>query len=135
MMTSQSLFQLSRIGYLALVFLLTSRFITQAIDGQYSLLFSLLWIIPLVLPLKGILKGQPYTFAWASFILCLYMLHGLTLFYVTEDEKIFAGIEVALIGVLLISFPFYARIRGRELGLGLKKKSANKTAVESNEQQ
>jgi uncharacterized membrane protein len=74
MMTSQSLFQLSRIGYLALVFLLTSRFITQAIDGQYSLIFSLLWIIPLVLPLKGILKGQPYTFAWASFILCLYML-------------------------------------------------------------
>jgi hypothetical protein len=28
-----------------------------------------------------------------------------------------------LICVLLVSFPFYARIRGRELGLGLKKKS------------
>lgn len=124
MMTSQNLFQLSRIGYIALVCLLAGRFITQAFDGQYTLLFSLLWIIPLILPMKGILTGQPYTYAWASFILCLYMLHGLTLFYVTEDEKIFAAIEVLLIGLLLFSFPFYARIRGRELGLGLKKKSA-----------
>lgn len=51
------------------------------------------------------------------------MLHGLTLLYVTNDAFAFALIEVLLIGVLLIAFPFYARIRGRELGLGLKKKS------------
>ncbi len=122
-MTTTSLFQLSRIGYIALLLLLGGWFIGQGVNGTYSLLFSLLWVVPLLLPLKGIIKGNPYTYAWASFVLCLYMLHGLTLLYVTETAFSFALIEVLLLGALLISFPFYARKRGRELGLGLKKKS------------
>ncbi|BDA60195.1 DUF2069 domain-containing protein [Shewanella sp. DNRA4] len=122
-MTSSSLLTLSRLGYLALVLLLGGWFIGQGINGEYTLLFSLLWIVPLLLPIKGILKGNPYTYAWASFILCLYMLHALTLLYVTTDALAFAIIEVLLISALLVAFPFYARIRGRELGLGLKKKS------------
>ena len=51
------------------------------------------------------------------------MLHGLTLLYITETAFVFALIEVLLLGALLITFPLYARKRGRELGLGLKKKS------------
>ena len=122
-MTSNTLFTLSRLGYFALVLLLGGWFVGQGISGEYTLLFSLLWIVPLLLPAKGVFQGNPYTYAWASFVLCLYMLHGLTLLYVTSDAFAFALIEVLLIGVLLIAFPFYARIRGRELGLGLKKKS------------
>lgn len=122
-MTSNALFTLSRLGYFALVLLLGGWFVGQGMNGEYSLLFSLLWIVPLLLPAKGIFQGNPYTFAWASFVLCLYMLHALTLLYVTTDAFTFALIEVLLIGVLLIAFPFYARIRGRELGLGLKRKS------------
>ncbi|MGL5359438.1 MAG: DUF2069 domain-containing protein [Shewanella sp.] len=123
-MSTNTLFILSRLGYLSLVLLLGGWFIGQGINGEYTLLFNLLWLIPLLLPAKGILTGNPYTYAWASFILCLYMLHALTLLYVTTDALAFAIIEVLLIGVLLVAFPFYARIRGRELGLGLKKKSA-----------
>ncbi|MCS6126768.1 DUF2069 domain-containing protein [Shewanella baltica] len=122
-MTSNTLFTLSRLGYFALVLLLGGWFVGQGISGEYTLLFSLLWIVPLLLPAKGVFQGNPYTYAWASFVLCLYMLHGLTLLYVTTDAFAFALIEVLLIGVLLIAFPFYARIRGRELGLGLKKKT------------
>ncbi|MGE6435238.1 DUF2069 domain-containing protein [Shewanella baltica] len=122
-MTSNTLFTLSRLGYFALVLLLGGWFVGQGISGEYTLLFSLLWIVPLLLPAKGVFQGNPYTYAWASFVLCLYMLHGLTLLYVTTDAFAFALIEVLLIGVLLIAFPFYARIRGREQGLGLKKKS------------
>ncbi|MCL1048153.1 DUF2069 domain-containing protein [Shewanella abyssi] len=121
-MESSTLFTLCRAGYVILVILLGTWFIQQGMSGEYSMLFSLLWLVPLLLPLKGILTGKPYTYAWASFILCLYMLHALTLFYVTDTNFIFALIESLLIGALLIGFPFYARIRGRELGLGLKKK-------------
>ncbi|MCE9684653.1 DUF2069 domain-containing protein [Shewanella sp. AS16] len=120
-MKSSSLFQLSRIGYIALVLLLSAWFIGQGVRGEYSVLFSILWIIPLLFPLAGIIRGNPYTYAWASFILCLYMLHGLTLLYLAETDLAFALIEVGLIAALLVAFPFYARIRGRELGLGLKK--------------
>ena len=121
-MSSTTLFKLCRAGYVALVMMLGTWFIQQGLSGEYSMLFSLLWIVPLLLPLKGILIGKPYTYAWASFILCLYMLHALTLVYVTETDTLFAVAETLLIGALLIGFPFYARIRGRELGLGLKKK-------------
>ncbi|PKG58349.1 DUF2069 domain-containing protein [Shewanella sp. Choline-02u-19] len=121
-MESSTLFTLCRAGYVILVILLGSWFIQQGMSGEYSMLFSLLWLVPLLLPLKGILTGKPYTYAWASFILCLYMLHALTLLYVTDTSFMFALTESLLIGALLIGFPFYARIRGRELGLGLKKK-------------
>ncbi|NKF50556.1 DUF2069 domain-containing protein [Shewanella sp. WXL01] len=120
-MSSATLMQLCRIGYLALVALLAGYFIQQGINGDYSMAFSVLWILPLLLPLKGVITGNPYTYAWASFILCLYLLHGLTLVYVTEELLLFAIIESVLISLLLIGFPFYARKRGRELGLGLKK--------------
>lgn len=122
-MTTQSLFQLCRTGYIALVLLLTGWFVQQGLAGVYSMAFCLLFIVPLILPLKGIIQGNPYTYAWASFILCLYLLHGLTLLYVTTDALVFAAIESILISALLIGFPYYARMRGRELGLGLKKKS------------
>lgn len=121
-MSSTTLFQISRTCYVALLLLLTAWFGNQGLNGEYSLVFSLLWILPLFAPLKGILTGAPYTYAWASFIVCLYMLHGLTLLYVTETELLFAIVEVLLLSILLICLPFYARIRGRELGLGLKKK-------------
>ncbi|NRB23376.1 DUF2069 domain-containing protein [Shewanella sp.] len=121
-MNSTRLFQLCRAGYLALVLMLSAWFINKGITGEYSLIFAAMWIIPLFFPLKGIIQGKPYTYAWASFIICVYMLHGLTLLYVTEKYFVFALVEVLLLGALLIGFPFYARIRGKELGLGLKKK-------------
>ena len=123
-MTTQTLFQLCRTGYIALVLLMTGWFVQQGLSGTYTLLFTFLWIVPLLLPMRGVLTGNPYTYAWASFILCLYLLHGLTLVYVSPDVLAFALIESVLISALLIGFPFYARKRGRELGLGLKKKSA-----------
>ncbi|MEI6858867.1 MAG: DUF2069 domain-containing protein [Shewanella sp.] len=124
-MNSTRLFHLCRAGYLALVLMLTTWFINKGITGEYSLVFTAMWIIPLLFPLKGIIEGKPYTYAWASFIICVYTLHGLTLLYITEEHFLFALLEVFLLCTLLIGFPFYARIRGRELGLGLKKKKNN----------
>ena len=111
-MSSTTLFKLCRAGYMVLVMMLGAWFIRQGLTGEYSMLFSLLWLIPLLLPLKGILTGKPYTYAWASFILCLYMLHALTLVYVTETDLLFAIAESLLIAALLIGFPFYDRLRG-----------------------
>lgn len=121
-MNTQTLFQLCRAGYIALVLLLTGWFVGQGLSGEYSLLFSLLWVVPLLLPLRGVLKGDPYTYAWGGFVLCLYLLHSLTLLYVADGALLFAIIETLLLMALLIGFSFYARLRGKELGLGLKKK-------------
>ncbi|RUO31521.1 DUF2069 domain-containing protein [Aliidiomarina sedimenti] len=81
-----------------------------------------MWGIPLLFPLKGILQGNPYTHAWANFVLMLYFLHSLTTLYTHPDERLYAGIELLLTTLAFIGATFYARYAGREQGLGLKKK-------------
>lgn len=87
-----------------------------------SLWLTLLWCIPLLFPLKGILQRKPYTHAWSSFIACLYLTHGLVQFYTTPDERLLASLEVALVCVWLVGSILYARWQGQHLGLGLKKR-------------
>lgn len=116
------LLRLCQSGYLFLLIMLIYRGFGQLASEQYSIIFICLWVTPLLLPLKGIIKGQAFTFAWAGFILSFYLVHGLTLLYISQDEQLFAIAEILLVSLLLIGFPFYARLRGRELGLGLKKK-------------
>ncbi|MBT1065149.1 DUF2069 domain-containing protein [Bowmanella sp. Y26] len=95
-------------------------------EGQYSWLFLfLMWVLPLLLPLPGLLKGKPYTHAWANFILMFYLLHGLTGVYALEQEYGYAAVEVVLASLAFIGCSFFARLRGRELGLGLKKLKEN----------
>lgn len=91
-------------------------------DSPYSVLFRLLfWVVPLLLPMQGIIQGKPYTHAWANFIIMFYLLHGLTAIYSNQDEWYFALTEIILASVMFIGCSFFARFRGRELGLGLKK--------------
>jgi uncharacterized membrane protein len=78
------------------------------------------WIIPMLFPLKGIIQGKPYTHAWANFILMFYFLHGLTILWLDEGERYFALIEVILTSGAFIGNIYYARLRGKELGLKLK---------------
>ncbi|MFT4993890.1 MAG: putative membrane protein [Paraglaciecola sp.] len=92
------------------------------IDKNTSTVFTLLlWILPILLPLKGLLQGKPYTYAWTNFIVMYYLLHGLTAVYVVDGERWYAFIEILLCCGLFIGCSYYARHRGRELGLGIGK--------------
>lgn len=82
-----------------------------------------IWGIPLLFPLPGILAGRPYTHAWANFVLMLYFLHALTLVTTDEGERALALTELVLTTLAFVGCTAYARLRGRELGLGLKKKA------------
>jgi len=81
------------------------------------------YIIPLVLPLPGVIKGKPYTHAWANFIVLFYVIHGLTILYAEPHEWIYACIELLLAIGMFVGCSVYARKRGRELGEGLQKLS------------
>ncbi|MGJ7094992.1 DUF2069 domain-containing protein [Vibrio hannami] len=81
------------------------------------------WCIPLLLPLRGILAGKPYTHAWANFVLMLYFLHSLTIIYVDQGERWLAVIELVLTFAAFIGNILYAKFKGRELGLKLPKLS------------
>jgi uncharacterized membrane protein len=88
-----------------------------------NITLAIAWCIPLLLPLPGILAGKPYTHAWANFVLMLYFLHALTIFYVDGGERMLALVELLLTSVAFAGNILYARSRGKELGLKLKRLS------------
>ena len=106
---------------LLIVWLVVWHFILT-IDKTTSTLFTLLfWLLPILLPAKGLIEGKPYTYAWTNFIVMYYLLHGLTAVYAVEGERLYALVEIILCTLLFTGCSFYARVRGRELGLGIRK--------------
>lgn len=115
---------LALISYTALLFWVVVWHFFLSINDQYSELFLFLfWVLPLLFPLIGIVKGKPYTHAWANFIVMIYLLHSLTGLYTEDKEWLYAVIELVLATSMFIGCSYYAKFRGRELGLGLKKLS------------
>jgi uncharacterized membrane protein len=109
-------------SYLLLIVWLVVWHFILTIDKPTSTLFTLLfWIMPILLPIKGLIEGKPYTHAWTNFIVMYYLLHGLTAVYAVEGERLYAFVEIILCCALFTGCSFYARMRGRELGLGIRK--------------
>ncbi|WP_411358170.1 DUF2069 domain-containing protein [Pseudidiomarina salilacus] len=90
--------------------------------SEQSILFrSLFYVLPLLFPLYGIIKGKPYTHAWANFILMWYFLHSLTMLYIAPEQLWWAVGELLLTSLAFVGCTWFARHQGRALGLGLKK--------------
>lgn len=79
-----------------------------------------LFFIPLLFPIRGLLAGNPYTYAWSNFIVMWYFLHSLTSLWVS-DNKIYPSIELILASVMFFGATYYAKYRGQELGLSIRK--------------
>lgn len=85
--------------------------------GSSYVLLILMWL-PLWLPLWGIIKAHAYTLAWANFIVIIYFIHSLTNLWVTDGTKfILSIIELSLASLMFIGCTYFARDRGKELGL------------------
>jgi uncharacterized membrane protein len=70
-------------------------------------------VLPLLLPLMGILKGRRYTYQWASLLILLYLGEGLL--RATSDPGhswVFAAMEAALSTIFFFSTAFYAKLTG-----------------------
>jgi len=88
-----------------------------------STTLAIAWAVPLLLPLPGILVGKPYTHAWANFVLMLYFLHGFTILWVDDGERWLAVVEILLTTIAFFGNILYARARGKELGMKIKRLS------------
>lgn len=114
--------RLTLTSYLMLIIWLVLWHFVLTPDKPTSNLFSVLfWIIPILLPAKGLFEGKPYTHAWTNFIVMYYLLHGLTAVYAVDGERLYALVEIILCCTLFTGCSFYARLKGRELGLGIRK--------------
>ncbi|MBY6018454.1 DUF2069 domain-containing protein [Halomonas denitrificans] len=112
---------LARAGYLLSLILIPLWLLVIDADSPYSLGFRISLLIPLLLPAVGVLKGKPYTHAWSGFIASLYLLWGATSWWVAPDERGIGTVVLITLMTWLLASTYYARHRGRELGLGLKK--------------
>lgn len=114
--------RLALISYFSLLLWLTIWHFILPINTEYSpLVIRIFWIVLLLLPSRGLIAGKPYTHAWANFIVMIFLLHGFTCIYALSDERWYALIEILLAAAMFVGCSVYARLRGRELGQGLKK--------------
>ena len=109
-------------GYIGLLILMPLwLFVLSPREGYSTGFVFAVYVLQLLLPLKGIIQDKPYTYAWANFIVMLYFIHGLTMLWVSPDELWLAILEVALATSMFIGCTYYARHRGQELGLKIRK--------------
>lgn len=90
--------------------------------GLSPALTLIMFTLPLLFPLKGLVQGKPYTYAWSNFVVMIYFLHSLTTLWVSDDEQVFALLELLFATMMFISGSYYAKYRGQELGLSIRKK-------------
>jgi uncharacterized membrane protein len=108
-------------SYLGLLALMLIWQLTCNCASSLSLSFRLsFWVVPLLFPLYGIIRGHAYTHAWANFVLMWYFLHSLTMLYVDPLQRDWAIAELILTSMAFVGCTGYARSQGRALGLGLK---------------
>ncbi|QFI38899.1 DUF2069 domain-containing protein [Moritella marina ATCC 15381] len=93
----------------------------QAAHESNPLAKAFIWILPLLIPFYGLVKGKPYTAAWSNFVVMIYYMHSLTIMYTDPDERYLAILEFVLANCMLFGNGIYARMQGKELGLGLDK--------------
>jgi len=91
---------------------------------EYSITFVIvIYLLPLLLPLHGIIKAKPYTHAWSCFIVLWYFLHAITVMYAEPSYLWHASLELLLAIGMFVGCSMFARLRGQELGTGLPKLS------------
>lgn len=114
-MTPRNSLYLTLTGYFALLLLLIAwhGFIFPANNQPWVKLGFI--IAPLLFPLNGLLKEKPYTYAWTSFVILLYFMHGIVEAWANDKERIYALIEIYLSVQIYIGAIYYARLQGRAL--------------------
>ncbi len=67
-------------------------------------------ILPLLLPLRGILHGRIYTYRWTSLLIWLYAMEGAVRAWSDPPQmKLLAGVELALVLLFFVSALVHVR--------------------------
>ena len=125
--STQNLKKIALLGYFSLLFFMPLWLLVLSPSESLSISTTLiLFILPLLFPLKGLLQGNPFTYAWANFIVLIYFLHSLTTLWVLPSDMIWAILELIFASTMFLGCTYYAKYRGQELGLSIRKKKEDK---------
>lgn len=114
--------RLALFGYVGLLLLMPIwLFLIAPREGHSDGFIFTVYILPLLFPMLGFIKDKPYTYAWANFIVLIYFMHGFTLIWVAPEQWLWIALELIFATSMFIGCTYYAKFRGQELGLGIRK--------------
>jgi len=114
--------RLTLVGYFGLILLIpvwnlwwypSEIFSNQVLTG--------FWLVPLLFPGYGLLKGKAYTHAWSGFIAVIYICHALASLVTSLPEIFPILLELIFASLFLFGGMYFAKWRGEQLGLQLPK--------------
>lgn len=123
-MKTVSYLLMAKTGYFGLLLLIPiwHLWLSKPLLNIEPWLVTAIWFLPLIFPLRGILKNNPYTFAWSAFLALFYLMHSIVILFSEPHERLLAAVELLLTLLFLTGCIYFAKYRGRELGLSIRKK-------------
>jgi uncharacterized membrane protein len=76
----------------------------------YSWWLCGLAVLPLLAPLSGLLRGQRYTFAWASLFTIPYLAFAVTELLANPGARLVAGVTMLLVFAWFCSLVLFLRV-------------------------
>jgi len=70
-------------------------------------------LVPLLFPLRGLLHGKPYTYAWTTFVMLFYFTHGIGELYSASSFALFPFLEILFSSITFIGAITFIRINAR----------------------
>ena len=111
-------------GYFGLLVLLLNWVTWLAPPQRFPVALALIVLaVPLLLPLRGLLHGRPYTHAWSSFLALPYFAFGIDAVAAGDAPGWLGGGAIVTSLALFAGCVGYARTRGRELRAAVERES------------
>lgn len=106
---------LTQAGFFGLIILIVCWHLwIVPLPREFVSITLLVQIGPLMFPLKGILHGKPYTYAWASYLALFYFVVGI--WYASPTETRLFGIMISVLSLMFfIGSVFFARFKAKAI--------------------
>jgi len=115
-MNTKRLYAITLAGYFGLLLLIVLWNGWLSPPERFPRALAILFLAgPLLFPLRGLLHGRPYTYAWASYVALVYLIFGLVSVIANPAERALALVQVVCSLAMYVGAILFARFRSREL--------------------
>ncbi len=77
--------------------------------SEYRILMTCLLTAPLLLPLKGLINNQRYTYKWVGFLTLMYIAIGISESFSNPQLRLYSTLTLFFSSLLFISSIYYSR--------------------------
>lgn len=106
----QTAYWIQLLSYLTLIGFITAWITVLAPPSTFPIaLVLIVCVVPLLLPLRGVLHGRDKPVNWAAYLSLLYFIHGTTEAFASPETRILGIIEIIISITVFFSTSLYIR--------------------------